>query len=898
MSDPFAVPTSRRESHAPLVAGVRIEVDAWRAENYPGVTDTTRRLLEHWFLDEHQTVDGYPFRYYFAQREAVETLIYLHEVTRTRSLADMVGRFARTPVPVAPQPYPRYVVKAATGSGKTKVMSLAIAWAYFRALRDEADDVAPTSLVIAPNLIVYERLRTDFEGGAIFRGDPVVPPEWRADFDLRVCLRDDPIPQQAPGVLALTNVQALYERRPSPDANPISVLLGPVPPARLSAPDPLLLQLSRRGRVVVVNDEAHHLHDQVKSDTGEPLVAVQTLRRLHELTREAGGAGVSAQFDFSATPRNQQGQLFPEIVADYPLAQAIEDGIVKRPVIGELSGDLQAVSDDAAERYRQQLGAGVLKWREFRDRLAPAGHRPLLFVMAENTEAADQIAAYLQSLSDLAGRVLTIHVNMAGSARGEIRRDDLELAREAARAVDGPDSPYSAIVSVLMLREGWDVRNVSVIVPLRAYTARSAILPEQTLGRGLRRMTPPGSGVDEQVVVIEHEAFRDLWDKAMDDEGLEIERRRSDDVHPEPVVIAVEPNRLGSDIEIPSLSRTLVRNTADLAAMRATDIPERRLSLPETLRGGTVDYTGRDLLTREVIEQARYELPAADDPGAVLAWYVNVLQYATRLTGQFAVLAPLVQEYIETRVFGGPVDITDPLVLQVLREPAVQETVLGALREAVDRTTLVTQRVAGREKPLLLSATRPFLWSGEVASAQRSVFSGQPCDSGLEVRLCGWFDRAEDVAAFAKLAREVRFSLEYRAENGRLAYYYPDFVVRLTSGEHLVIEAKGLADLDVPRKDERAVRWAADATSASGVRWSYLRVDENVFDRHAPRLRSVAGLVEVVAEVRRQDYLRSQPEPRRRSREEILAAMAKAREVILPFDIEAEVRRLREDPRA
>lgn len=100
-----------------------------------------------------------------------------------------------------------------------------------------------------------------------------------------------------------------------------------------------------------------------------------------------------------------------------------------------------------------------------------------------------------------------IHTNDSG----EITKADLDVARRAARDVDGPDSNIRCIVSVLMLREGWDVRNVCVIVTLRSLTAKAKILPEQALGRGLRRMTPPGSGHDERVVVIEHDAFRDLW---------------------------------------------------------------------------------------------------------------------------------------------------------------------------------------------------------------------------------------------------------------------------------------------------------------------------------------------------------------------------------------------------
>jgi type III restriction enzyme len=813
-------------------------------------------------------------------------------------------------VPVAAQAYPRYVVKAATGSGKTKVMSLAIAWAYFHALREEGSMLSSTSLVVAPNLIVFERLREDFGAGRIFGTDPVVPPEWRADFDLAVCLREEPVPMGAPGVLALTNVQALYERRPPEATDPVSAMLGPVPPKRIAAPDPLLVQLARRGRVLVVNDEAHHLHDEVRADTGEPLVAIQTLRRLHDLAREAGGRqadgargdgfhgdGIVAQLDFSATPRNQQGQIFAETVADYPLAQAIEDGIVKRPVIGEISGDLEAVSDDASVRYRQRIGAGVAKWREFRDVLASAGRKPLLFVMAEDTHAADQIARYLEQLPDLAGKVLTIHVNMAGRNRGEIAARDLEDARRWAREVDRDDNPYAAIVSVLMLREGWDVRNVSVIVPLRAYSAKAQILPEQTLGRGLRRMTPPGT-VDEQVVVIEHEAFRQLWDDALDAEGLDVERRGIEEVRPEARVIAVDPDRLTYDVAIPQLSRVLVRDTSALETLRVEDVREVTLELPTELRSDTVGYVGRDLLTGEEVDRAQYVVPLPDDPKALLAWYVHELQRDTRVTGQFAVLTPLVRAYVERRVFGGPVDFDDALVTRMLCEPAVHERVLGALREAVDAVTLVSTAPVGQAKPLLLSVTRPFLWSRETAAVAKSVFPLQPCDSGFEVHVCGFLDRCDDVAAFAKLAREVRFSLEYRAEGGRLAYYYPDYVVRLSSGEHLLVEAKGLADLDVPHKDERATRWAVDATVATGVRWRYLRVDQELFDAHVTRLRTMQQLVDLVYARRREDYLATRPHPRQRSREEILATMEEiSRRMESVTGIDEELSRFRDDPR-
>lgn len=868
MSDPWEVPAQRRPTVAPLVAKVREAVDAWRAGGYPGASATSTRLLQHWFLDEHQS-EGQPFRWYFAQQEAVETLIYLHEVARTRTLADLVGHFASEPVPVSPQDFPRYVVKMATGSGKTKVMSLAVTWAYFHALREEVSSLSSTSLLIAPNLIVYERLREDVEHARVWSTDPLVPAEWRHDFDLQVCLRGDPVPLQAPGVLMLTNVQQLYDRpAPLPD-NPLDALLGSKPPKDLTAPEPPLHQLAARGRVLVLNDEAHHLHDEVKGDAGEPLQAIQSIQRLHKLS------AVVAQLDFSATPRNNQGRIFPETVVDYPLAQAIDDGIVKRPVIGEITGGAPEVtSDDAAVRYRQRILTGVEKWREFRAALEPAGKKPLLFVMAEDTTSADQIAAYLDTLQGLTGKVLTIHVNLTGKGKGEVRTTELEQARQWAREVDRDDNPYSAIVSVLMLREGWDVRNVSVIVPLRPLSAKNAILPEQTLGRGLRRMTPPGAA-DETVVVIEHEAFRELWDRALDDEGLEIERKPTDEVRPQAQIVAVEPERLAYDIAIPLLPRLLTRQASGLASLRPEDLPARALPLPDELRSTEVDYVGRDMLTGQEVERATYALDRPQDPVAVLAWFVNEVQRDARLTGQFAVLAPLVKGYLEGRAFGGPVDLADPLVLQSLEVPAVRETVLAVLRQAVDEATLQRDEVVVTEaKELLLSTTRPFLWSGETAVVSKSVFNLQPCDSGLEVSFCSFLERCPDVAAFAKLAREVRFSLEYRAEGGRLAYYYPDFVARLTGGEHLLVETKGLVDLDVPHKDERAARWAVDASVASGVRWTYLRVDETPFRTHEAALTTAAGLVDLVHARTREAVLAELDNPAAkapRTREEALA---------------------------
>jgi type III restriction enzyme len=359
-------------------------------------------------------------------------------------------------------------------------------------------------------VIVFERLKTDFGDGATFHRDPLVPPEWEEDFQITALMQDDPAPITTNGALFLTNVQRLYEARDSAsgrEMNPVETMFGPrvKKDAATASTEELMDRLADRGRLMVVNDEAHHVWD-------EKLQWNRSIERLHSMLKERSTedpeAGVVSQLDFSATPKDQKGQIFRHVVVDYPLAQAVTDGIVKTPLIGEVTGAEIEIGETPVQRNRQWLDVAVGRWRKFHEDLSPSGKRPILFVMCENTQAADEAGDYLRQREEFSGdRLLVIHTNRSG----DIRKDDLDLARAAARDVDGPDSPVRCIVSVLMLREGWDVRNVCVIVTLRSLTAASKILPEQALGRGLRRMTPPGSGFDEKVVVIEHDAFRDLW---------------------------------------------------------------------------------------------------------------------------------------------------------------------------------------------------------------------------------------------------------------------------------------------------------------------------------------------------------------------------------------------------
>ena len=833
-ADPYGVRSHRRPSEGThLVDGVRAAVDAWRANSYPGASETTRRLLRFWFEEDHRRPTGEPFRFFFCQREAVETFIYLSEIKRAGSFSDLI-EYAQAPVMIDPAETKRQrlAMKMATGSGKTMAMSLCIAWSYLHARREEDSPMATSFLVIAPNVIVFERLKSDFGDAATFRRDPLIPPEWAEDFQLTVVLQDELVPITTPGALFLTNVQRLYEPprgKKDTDPNPVEAMVGPrVTAGAGSSAEALFQRIATRERVMVINDEAHHVWS-------EKLKWNQSIERLHETLREEvsddAGAGVIAQLDFSATPKDQKGRAFRHVVVDYPLAEAVEDGIVKTPVIGELHGAEPELGDSAVQRYRRWIDAAVGRWRKFDEDLSPSGKRPVLFVMCENTLAADEVGDYLQQLPDFAGdKLLVIHTNRSG----EVTKADLDIARRAARDIDGDESPVRCIVSVLMLREGWDVRNVSVIVTLRSLTAKAKILPEQALGRGLRRMTPPGSGFDERVVVIEHEAFRDLWDKELDG-GLVIEREEVEKIDANAVAIYPDEAKKQFEISIPILTRSLSLQELPFEQFDHESIapPPTPLEVPKVEPDEYIQYRGRQLIDKGIIEEYEFEVPYAEDPSGVISYYTKRVCEVGGLagvSGAFAALAPLVRSYLESRIFEEPVELDDKVVLRRLAENDAQELVKQAFAEAIRGLRLTEREATITETAIRMTESPPFSWSRTTVECERTVFNLTAVDNDLERRFALFLDRATDVAAFAKLPVFGRFALEYIAENGALRYYYPDFVVRLSDDSCMLVETKGLRDQDVPFKDKRARRWCRDATRLTGRQWSYMRTDQDVFD--------------------------------------------------------------------
>ncbi len=344
-----------------------------------------------------------------------------------------------------PENLRRYALKMATGSGKTWVIAMAIIWARFHKQRATDSPLSTNFLIVAPNVIVYQRLERDFAANRIFYELPLIPPEWRGAFSQKVILRGEAAEPDPSGNLFLTNIHQLYESRDEEwtPQNAIEALLGKKPAKDLAASGQrsMLERVKSLKDLVVINDEAHHVHD-------DDLAWNQSLMAIH---RELPN-GIALWLDFSATPKDQNGMYFPWTVCDYPLAQAVEDRIVKAPLIVTKEDDPKQPADDPdgvtkeniGEKHGYWLRAAVRRWKEHHKVFKQLGRKPVLFVMAEKNVYADAIGEYLCKTREFGfkeSEVLVIHTDTAG----EITKKDLDIAREAARDIDKAESKIKAI---------------------------------------------------------------------------------------------------------------------------------------------------------------------------------------------------------------------------------------------------------------------------------------------------------------------------------------------------------------------------------------------------------------------------------------------------------------------
>ena len=861
--------SGRRPSRLLLAPKIRDAVDAWRDGGYRGASNVTRRLLEYWFEEDHE-VPGFdvPFRYYFCQREAIETLIWLVEIASqrdTKALIEAHGtivqrdlvskniefqttmegkRQLRRYVPeleaegvqdLPPENLRRFAFKMATGSGKTWAMAMAVVWSRLHKQHVSGSDLSTNFLIVTPNVIVHQRLEKDFADNRIFCQLPLIPPEWRSGFSQKVILRGEATEPDPSGNLFLTNIHQLYESRDedwTPE-NAVEALLGRKPAQDLasSGQRSMLERVKSLRDLVVLNDEAHHVHD-------DDLAWSKSLLAIHEALPH----GLGAWLDFSATPKDQNGMYFPWTVVDYPLAQAVEDRIVKAPIIvtnrNQPTEDPDGITkDNVAEKYGYWLQAAVRRWKEHRKVYGKLGIRPVLFIMAAKNGYADALGEYLWKTRELGfkqSEVLVIHTD---PKTNEIRKGDLEKARQAARDIDGAGNRIKAIVSVMMLREGWDVRNVTVVLGLRPFTAEPKILPEQVIGRGLRLMTQVSPDRTQTLEVLGTRNLLNVLREQLEAEGVGVASTKTNP--PPPIIIEPVQERLEYDVAIPITKPSLkleIRKLADLDGRSLEAIFDQkelaepyRISLRMEFASPEVEVHQEDI--------AGERLPARE----LLASIVNMVANRTGLVGRFAELYPFVRDYVTYRCFAQAIDLEDGGIRSHLSRLGIREGIAKYLVRKIADLTVERREVGFDKQDFHLSETRPFSWRRNLPplEAEKTVFNFVATYNDFERRFAVFLNNASDVLRFAALgtteqgASGTSFRVDYLKPSGAIGFYYPDWVAvqRELDGQiiHWIVETKGRVWEGTAEKDAAMWEWCRRITRATGDTWKYIRVNQPDF---------------------------------------------------------------------
>jgi type III restriction enzyme len=849
--DELLLTEARAKLIPPLVEKVRKGVKAWRDSSYAGASDTTRALLRWWFEKEHLVPqsDGTmgEFRWYFAQREAVESALWLYEVEQARDPYALLTKYDSSQAvsrQMFPEDWCRYVMKLATGAGKTRVMSLLMTWSYFHKLYESGSPLSTNFLLIAPNIIVLDRLKLDFDGGKIFRDDPLLPSDgyegqsWDSDFQMTVHIQDEIGIVPESGNLFLTNIHRIYETGNEPsidDDDTTNYFLGPKPVTKTTDSSVDLGVIIRDVKdLVVLNDEAHHIHDP----------SMAWFKAIEDITMRLRqkGSDLSAQFDLTATPRHSDGSIFVQTISDYPLVEAIRQDVVKSPVLPDEASRAKLTEHQSSkftERYADYLHLGYLEWKKSFEEMAKMERKAVLFVMTDDTKNCDEVAKYLEDgYPELRDSVLVIHTKNNGeiseAASGK-SKDQLDKLRKESREIDSWENKNRAVVSVMVLREGWDVQNVTTIVGLRPYTAQARILPEQTLGRGLRRMFR-GQGIEEKVSVVGTQAFIDFVE-SIKSEGVDLEYRPMGERTPSagPMVIEVDRENKSKDIdaldiELPRLMARIEREYKNLSALDPLTFTNKRLPVKQFSADQQREIVFTSLDTGDQSHVTKMDIGFNPTYQNVVGFFARTIMRDLRLVGGQDLLFGKIKTFMQERLFEKLVDLEDLNILRNLSEVAATRTITETFKVAINALTVVDRGTTQVRDRIKMSQSRPYAvkQQGYVA-AKKSIFNKVVGDSHFELEFAGFLDGCKDIVSFLKNDRQMNPNLfiEYQNADGSISNYFPDFLIKRSDKEIWVVETKGREDLDDPRKWERLKNWVADATArGEGVAYKAMFVRE------------------------------------------------------------------------
>lgn len=901
------------------------------------VTPVTAELLNYWFGEAR--CNERKVNFHEGQRQAILNVIYLHEVLKSKSVLDHYELIAQDLVAqldlaqLAQPKYkvPKYAVKMATGTGKTWVMHALIVWQMLNALHETERSGCFTRnfLIIALGLIVYERLKDAF-CGRIKRGETTrdfqtndycmnqelfIPEMYREEvfsfIQSNTVIKEDGIGHKVTGngLIALTNWHLFEnetdEDNPESEDNKVPTIIHDLLPLRprktagndLNVIDGRVLggaeldYLAQLPNIMVINDEAYHIHELKRN--GE-IEEVEWQKGLNIIARNKGKDYM--QVDFSATPfdtrgsgKNQTKCYFPHIVADFDLPTAMRLGLVKtllldrRQELTELDTlDYHAVRDERnkviglSDGQRVMLRAGLTKLRKLEKDFikTDAKKNPKMLVVCEDTNVSPFVVDFLMTEGLAEEDVLRID----SDAKGNVKEKEWKEVETRLFDLDYHSSP-KVIVSVLMLREGFDVNNICVIVPLRASNA--PILLEQLVGRGLRLMwreqcyesqkiedrrrvlvlhKNPRTYID-MLSIIEHPAFIQFYNELIDNDlaGVDTGDIGTASATGDIMCVGLKDNYKDYDMTWPVILHDAEEEIKEVNIRQEDLEPFSSFSLERLRKFLATD--GETFVSQEVTSKrivGRYRVNA--NPFTAES-YNEYLQKLLRIVtmrmdkewrkGGFpmmqidgAGIVAAVDTFIRKRLFGvafDPFHDNDWKIL-LAKNGIVTQHIIKVLSKAIieaQKNSTVTKAVVQQMPFSMVKVLR--MRESYSQPLQKTIYERTPFPThggSFEKAFARFVDNDGGVEAFLKID-EIHHGfavIYYVRDDGMLATYHPDFIVK-TENMIYVIETKGnnmVSDKNVRLKQKATLQWLKrindlPKSDRMGKQWRYILLSEDNF---------------------------------------------------------------------
>lgn len=901
------------------------------------VSPITKDLLKFWFKEPFTTDRAVNF--HSGQKQAILNAIYCHEVLKGTCPLDLYQQISQgllsADMLVAlndeKNKHPKYCIKMATGTGKTWVLDALLIWQYLNAKNPTPNNpvvYTKNFLLVAPGCIVYDRLldtllgKEQKDGSRNFSTADLkkheklfIPEKYRQT--VFTFIQNNVVPKEeighkitGEGIIAVTNWHQVKEDKeeknlsdtPLSDVSACVKAFLPVQPGKdkghsLESFDNKYLKedklayLATLPNLCVFNDEAHHIHTNKVAGIETDVEWQKALNKLSENVKDF------VQIDFSATPYNPTGsgqrrtkQYFPHIIVDFDLTTAIKEGLVKviaidkRDEIASLQNEhieFKAKKDNKkalalSEGQRLMLRAGLKRLGILEDSFTgidPTKH-PKMLVMCEDTSVSPLVEDFLRQEGLAEQEIVRIDSN----AKGEVKEKEWKIIKQQLFNIDKLVSP-KVIVSVLMLREGFDVSNICVIVPLRS--SEAPILLEQTIGRGLRLMwrEPEYSDIKHEnlqnlfckkqpsnyldiLSIVEHPAFLKFYEDLQD--GLVIEERTSIDkgsILGDMITVGLKEDYQKYDLFFPQI----VQEREELIKpeiITAKWEPFKFFTLKQ-LKEFVGNAKGEKFFAEEIIVKTRFgeyqvstDLFSASNYNDFLVKLLDGITSNLRRIGsssrkEFPVLClnkvsliKMLDKYIRRELFGvefNPLTDNNWRVL-MLAEKGITAHIMRQISQVIyDMQHNITVNEAIVNKKWFSEIPTLKMRENYSLDIKKSIYqkTKYPSNKGLfEKNFLEFADREGAVERLVKIDENYHTfaMLHYIRTDGLLSNYYPDFMVKFAQDIFLV-ETKAEDSLDnanVRQKQKSALDWCKQISALPEPErmnciWHYALLDDATF---------------------------------------------------------------------